>query len=1438
MAAEFPGPAFRAAAQSRWQAATGPLATRWTKEVTPENAHREYPRPTMARSAWLNLNGLWDYAIVERGAPQPAEWTGKILAPFPVESALSGVMKPVNDKQRLWYRRQFTVPSDWQGKRVLLHFGAVDWETVVWVNGKELGTHRGGYDGFSFDLTSALHLSGDQELVVAVWDPTDAGRQPRGKQVRNPHGIWYTPTTGIWQTVWLEPVPETHIRGLKLVPDLDNRALNLTVDTGGPESGLIVQAVALSEGTEVSRATGRAGEQIVLAVPNTRRWSPTAPFLYDLKVTLVKGGQEADQVSSYFGMRKIALAKDEHGRLRLFLNNQPLFQLGPLDQGFWPDGLYTAPTDAALRYDIEATRQLGLNLCRKHVKIEPERWYYWCDKLGLLVWQDMPSGGAGDNRTDRRRSDEAAQQFEAELTALVQGRFNHPSIIMWVPYNEGWGQYDTPRMVDLVRQLDPSRLVNNASGWTDRGAGDVLDIHSYPGPAAPNPDPKRASVLGEFGGLGLPLPGHTWQNEKNWGYRSFQTREELTDAYLKLIDRLHPLTGNAGLAAAVYTQTTDVEVEVNGLMTYDRALVKMDAALVTEANRKVYTPPPPRGRGGAFIPPATPLVAGDPYFSIWSHADRLTDDTTRHWTRREHSLAGLVRIDGQPFRVIGPDPRRIPALPQVALTVLPTRTLYEFEGAGVRLLLTFMNAALPDDLDLLSRPVTYLTWEVRSVDGQEHAVSLYFDSAAEIVVTEPQQAVVWSEEEIADLVALKFGSEEQPILAKRGDDLRIDWGYLYTAAPKTSIAQRIIAPHSQCRNGFAASGALPPTSDTRQPRPANQEMPVAAFVFDLGKVGPKPSARWLLLAYDDLYSIQYFKQNLRPYWRHRCADAPALLKLAARDYESLRRRCAAFDEELMADLRQVGGEKYAQMCALAYRQCLAGNKLAADANGQPLLFPKENTSNGCIGTVDVIYPMAPQFLLFGASLTKAMLAPVLDYASSPRWNFPFAPHDLGTYPKANAQVYGGGERTEENQMPVEETGNMLILVAALAQMEGTPKFAGQYWPVLRKWAEYLKAKGFDPEHQLCTDDFAGHLAHNVNLSAKAIVALGAFAKLCDLRDDKALAGEYWKLAREFAARWVKEADDGEHFRLAFDRPGTWSQKYNLVWDRLLGLNLFLPEVLRKEMDFYKRTVDRYGLALDNRQPYAKIDWTVWTATLTGDRADFEALLTPAYEYLRDTPDRVPVNDLYWTRTGREVGMHARPVVGAFFIKLLQEPAVWKKWARRDRTKAAKWAPFPKPPLLKEVIPTSEKEAQLWRYTTQRPAGEWFKPDFDAASWKEGPGGFGTQGTPGAVVRTQWNGSDIWLRREFSLSDAKRGRLSFFLHHDEDAEVYLNGVLAARVTGYTTSYEETPISAPAQAALRVGTNLIAAHCRQTGGGQYIDVGLVEIVETPAQKSAAR
>ena len=570
-----------------WKPGDGPLKTRWSKDVSPNRVLPDYPRPQMVRHDWMNLNGLWqfDTAAVNAAVPEGKNLPGQILVPFPFESALSGVMKSVD---HIWYRRTFTLPSYWMNRRIMLHFGAVDWETMVYVNGKAFGPHRGGYDAFTFDITDALKPAGEQELIVKVVDPTDTGAQPVGKQVRHPQGIFYTSTTGIWQTVWLEPVDEMQITSLQLTPDIDNATLHASVEA----TRLGQVKVTVSDGRRVAgEARGETGRDISVPVPDPKLWSPENPFLYSVNVTLLSDGKQHDAVTSYVGMRKVSLGKDAKGRGTILLNNKEILLLGPLDQGFWPDGLYRAPTDKALKYDIEMEKKLGFNMVRKHVKVEPERWYYWCDKLGLLVWQDMPSPNPDNFKNTR--TPESDRQFEVELERMVKGLHNHPSIMMWVVFNEGWGQFDTERLTKKVKDMDPSRLVNNASGWTDYHVGDVSDIHSYPGPGSPGPETRRAVVLGEFGGLGLPLPPHTWTIARNWGYQNLKSTQDLGLRYAELLEGVHQLAVDSGLCAAVYTQTTDVETEVNGLMTYDREITKLNPSLAADVSHD-RLPSPPR----------------------------------------------------------------------------------------------------------------------------------------------------------------------------------------------------------------------------------------------------------------------------------------------------------------------------------------------------------------------------------------------------------------------------------------------------------------------------------------------------------------------------------------------------------------------------------------------------------------------------------------------------------------------------------------------------------------------------------------------------------------------------------------------------------------------------------------------------------------------------
>lgn len=579
---------------AQWKPVEGRISTQWSEQVNPDNVLPEYPRPIMERTEWKNLNGLWDYAIIEKGKHTPSVFDGKILVPFAVESSLSGVGKTVGAEKELVYRRSFDVPSSWKGKRVLLHFGAVDWRTDVWVNEVKVGSHTGGFTPFSFDITEALQGK-NNTLMVKVWDPTDKGYQPRGKQVSRPEGIWYTPVTGIWQTVWLEPVSESYIQDLRITPDIDNSLLSLKALVKDATSKDLVEVKVFDGQQLVAQGKSINGECVQVAMPeNAKLWSPESPFLYTLKVSLKQGGKLVDEVSSYAAMRKYSSKRDVNGIVRLELNNKPLFQFGPLDQGWWPDGLYTAPTDEALLYDIQKTKDFGFNMIRKHIKVEPARWYTYCDKLGIIVWQDMPSGDRNpewQNRkyfegTEMKRSAESEACYRKEWKEIMDALYSYPCIGTWIPFNEAWGQFKTPEIVEWTKQYDPTRLVNPASGGNHYTCGDMLDLHNYPAPELYLYDAQRATVLGEYGGIGWVVQGHIWEPDRNWGYIQFNSSKEVTDEYVKYAEKLYDLIPR-GFSAAVYTQTTDVEVEVNGLMTYDRKVIKLDEKRVREINRKL-----------------------------------------------------------------------------------------------------------------------------------------------------------------------------------------------------------------------------------------------------------------------------------------------------------------------------------------------------------------------------------------------------------------------------------------------------------------------------------------------------------------------------------------------------------------------------------------------------------------------------------------------------------------------------------------------------------------------------------------------------------------------------------------------------------------------------------------------------------------------------------
>jgi hypothetical protein len=579
---------------AQYKPAGDKIKTTWGENIDPNNVLPEYPRPIMERTEWRNLNGLWDYAIKPIGEPTPSSFDGKILVPFAVESSLSGVMREVGDNKELWYSRNFDVPANWRTRKILLHFGAVDWKTDIWINDIRVGSHTGGYTPFYFDITPYLNKGTSQKLVVRVWDPTDRGHQPRGKQVNRPHAIWYTPVTGIWQTVWIEPVAPKFIADFKTVPDIDKKMVSVRATVEGAAIGDLVEVKVLDGKTVVGTGKAAIGQPVEVFINSPKLWSPENPFLYDMEVAIVSNGRVSDQVKSYVAMRKVSIKRDKNGITRLQLNNNDYFHFGPLDQGWWPDGLYTAPTDEALVYDIQKTKDLGFNMIRKHVKVESARWYTHCDRMGILVWQDMPNGDRSPrwqmrnyfNDIELLRSNESEANFRKEWKEVMDYLYNYPSIAVWVPFNEAWGQFKTKEITEWTKEYDPSRLVNPASGGNHYHVGDILDLHNYPGPELYLYDAERATVLGEYGGIGLALEGHLWAPDRNWGYVQFKTSQEVTDKYIEYALELKKLV-RAGFSAAVYTQTTDVEVEVNGFLTYDRKVMKMDEERVRKINLEV-----------------------------------------------------------------------------------------------------------------------------------------------------------------------------------------------------------------------------------------------------------------------------------------------------------------------------------------------------------------------------------------------------------------------------------------------------------------------------------------------------------------------------------------------------------------------------------------------------------------------------------------------------------------------------------------------------------------------------------------------------------------------------------------------------------------------------------------------------------------------------------
>lgn len=638
--------------QGIWKPASGPIMTQWSQDVDTAMPWPEYPRPQMVRDDWLNLNGLWDYCLLHK-EDVPDTYSQKILVPYPVESALSGIADSVGPDHVIWYHRLFNIPSEWGGKNVLLHFEAVDWAAKVIVNGETVGEHKGGYDPFSFDITAYLKPGGTNELIVCASDPTSEGYQPRGKQVLKPGGIWYTPSSGIWQTVWLEAVPEVRVDSLYITPRPGEHRLDLRIMALNTQGSDIIRIQLFEADNEVMNREFPVGEEIRIDMPEFKWWTPETPFLYDLHIGIIREGIELDRLRSYFGMREVSCRMADDGYVRLFLNGEVVFHNGPLDQGFWPDGLYTPPTDEAMRSDIAAIKKMGFNMLRKHVKVENRRFYYWCDKLGVMVWQDMPStsGYVAPDKADLDRPQQETGQFLVELGNMIKSKYNHPSIVMWVPFNEGWGQFSTAEVVDFIYRLDPGRLVNNTSGWADRGVGNVIDIHHYPDPRTPDPENGRASVLGEFGGLGLFIEGHTWE-QNNWGYRQMDDASDLLLKYEQFYTTVWEMMSEKGLAAAVYTQTTDVETETNGLLTYDRAVSKMDVAVLNGINTNNYVPAP-RFEGEekeeAFNKSLLVRLVKQPG-SVYYTLDGSEPDTTSYVYTEPFSISNTTTVKAVCFR--------------------------------------------------------------------------------------------------------------------------------------------------------------------------------------------------------------------------------------------------------------------------------------------------------------------------------------------------------------------------------------------------------------------------------------------------------------------------------------------------------------------------------------------------------------------------------------------------------------------------------------------------------------------------------------------------------------------------------------------------------------------------------------------------------------------
>ncbi|MDR2756225.1 MAG: DUF4965 domain-containing protein [Planctomycetaceae bacterium] len=802
--------------------------------------------------------------------------------------------------------------------------------------------------------------------------------------------------------------------------------------------------------------------------------------------------------------------------------------------------------------------------------------------------------------------------------------------------------------------------------------------------------------------------------------------------------------------------------------------------------------------------PAYPLIVHDPYFSVWSFGDKLTEVPTTHWTGKPQPITGTIIIDnGTPLRFMGTEPKEFIVMPQTMVDYSPTQTVYTFANEQVKLTLKFTTPALPDDLDLLSRPLSYLTYQAVAIDGKTHNITLRFTVSPLIAVNTPEQKVIGQTlDGLNGLEVIQTGHTEQPILEKKGDNLCIDWGYFYLATKKNPATLLRFIPETPDSSAFLSA------------------------VTQWSDVGTQPFMNYLIFAYDDIQSICYFGQFLSPYWRRNGLDARGLLQEGAERYNENVQKCDRFDEELVGNLITVGGQKYAELCSLVYRQTWGANKIVTAEDGMPYMFSKENFSNGCIGTVDVLYPHTPFLLFFNPQLLKGSCVPVFNYAESKQWQYDYAPHDLGTYPQATGQVYGMGKNVGDGaRMPVEESGNMLIIVAALAGIEENAQFAEQHWDTLTLWANYLVQNGFDPENQLCSADMFGHLSHVTNLSLKAIIGIGAYAKLCEQLGKTDEAKKYRTIAKNYAQKWITMSKDDGRTRLAYDKPGTWSMKHNLIWDTILETHLFPESLAIEEINWYKKVQNRYGIPVDSRTDNSLIDWVLWSITPAKNQHDFETLFNPIYDYVNETPNRVPLSDWFFTTNAKQRGFQARSVVGGVYIKMLTNSSLWKKYSQRAERIGNYRSSYPANVTIKEIVPTSQTESTVWRYTLEKPAEHWIQPDFDDSGWRSGKSGFGGNAPlpNNPVIGTHWTTSEIWLRREFELVEIPQKTI-LFVYYDESPEIWINGVFAAKRNGYSTSFTLLEINPDAVKTLKKGKNVIAVKASQTYGGQYIDVGL--------------